>query len=135
MRKQICWNRLFVFDNLNATEYYNDLHKYYHINHTAIHRLANRGTPEQVSKYKHALQMYKLFNSNSMSDDWVSLNDQQNFNGRNEHIQIFKKSNYRVGNNLLVNRFHNLNNKIEYSWFNDSFESFKIKCKNIFLKT
>ena len=103
--------------------------------HESIHRLAKRGTPPQVSSYKHALQLYKLHNSSNMSDDWISLNDQQNFNGRNEHIQIFKKSNYRVGNNLLVNRFHNLNNKIEYSWFNDSFESFKIKCKNIFLKT
>ena len=26
-----------------------------------------------------------------------------------------------------------LNNKINYKWFNESYESFKIKCKNIFL--
>ena len=64
---------------------------------------------------------------NNMSDDWISLNVQQNFNGRNEQIQIFNKSNYKVGRNLLVNRFQSLNNKIDYSWFNDLFESFKIK--------
>ena len=83
--------------------------------------------------YKHALQLYKLFNSNTMSDDWISLNIQQNFNRRNEHIQIYNESNYKVGQNLLVNRFKTLNNKINYSWFHESFESFKVKCKNLFL--
>ena len=50
-------------------------------------------------------QLYKLFNSNNMSDDWISLKVQQNFNGRNKQIQIFKKLNYKVGGNLLANRF------------------------------
>ena len=86
-----------------------------------------------LQKNNQVLQLYKLFNSNIMSDDWISLNVQQNFNGRNEHIQIFRKSNYNVGRNLLVNRFQSLNNKIDYSWFNDSFESSKIKCKNLLL--
>ena len=86
-----------------------------------------------MSTYKHALQLYKIFNSNTMSDDWISLNDQQNFNGRNEHLQIINKSNYKVGRNLLVNWFQSLNNKIDYSWFDDSFESFKVKCKNLIL--
>ena len=98
-----------------------------------IHSLAKRGTPTQMSEYKHALQLYKLFNSTQMSDDWVSLNVQQNFNGRNEKIQVFHISNYKVGRNLMVNRFKILNNKIDYSWFNASFETFKIKCKSLFL--
>ena len=75
------------------------------------------------------------FNSNNMTDDCLSLNFQQNFNGRNEMIQFFNMSNFKVGRNLLVNRFHSLNNKIKFTWFNDSFESFKIKCKNILLLT
>ena len=41
---------------------------------------------------------------------------------------------YKVGQNQLVNRFHNLNNKICYSWFNDSFDTFKVKCKKLFLQ-
>ena len=98
-----------------------------------IHSLAKRGTPTQMSTYKHALQLYKLFNSTQMSDDWVSLNVQQNFNGRNEKIQFYNISNYKVGRNLLVNRFKILNNKIDYSWFNVSFETFKIKCKQLLL--
>ena len=69
-----------------------------------------------------------------MTDDWVSLNTQQYFNGRNNKFQVFNMSNYKVGRNLLVNRFKTLNNKIDYLWFNESFNSFKIKCKTIFLQ-
>ena len=65
-----------------------------------IHRLAKHGTPTQMSTYKHALQLYKLYNSNTMSDDWISLNLQQNFNGRNDYIQIINKSNYKVGRTI-----------------------------------
>ena len=50
--------------------------------HDTIHKLAKRGTPSQMSQYKHAIQLYKLHNSTSMTDDWVSLNTQQYFNGR-----------------------------------------------------
>ena len=86
-----------------------------------------------MSSYKHALQLYKLYNSENMTDDWISLNIQQNFNGRNDKIQIYKQSNYKVGNNLMVNRLANLNNKIPYSWLNDSFNTFKVKCKQLLL--
>ena len=42
-----------------------------------------------------------------------SLNFQQHFNGRNDQIQIFNQLNYKVGRNLLVNRFQSLNNEIK----------------------
>ena len=104
-----------------------------HTSYDSIHRLAKRGTPTQMSHYKHAIQLYKLHNSTTMSEDWVSLNFQQNFNGRNDNLQIFNTSNYKVGENLLVNRFKPLSNKIPFSWLNESFNSFKIKCKNLIL--
>ena len=100
---------------------------------SATHSLAKWGTPVQMSTYKHALQLYKLFNSNNMSDDWISLNIQQNFNRRNKTIKLCNASNYKVGRNLLVNRFLNLNNKINFTWFNDSFNTFKVKCKQLLL--
>ena len=37
------------------------------------------------------------------------------------------------GKNLIVNRFKSLNNKIDYDWFNESLNSFKIKCKKLLL--
>ena len=64
----------------------------------------------------------------------LTLSLQQNFNGRNEKFQICYNSNYKVGQNLMVNRFKPLNNKIEYTWFNESFNSFKIKCKKLLLQ-
>ena len=44
--------------------------------------------------YKHALELYSKYNSKEISDDWVDLNLQQNFNGR---LQIVDKS-------ILLNR-------------------------------
>ena len=102
--------------------------------HEAIHRLAKRGTPVQMSKFKHAIQLHKLYNSNNMSDDWVSLNVQQNFNGRLDKFQIINMSHYKVGQNLIVNRFKALNNTIDLLWLNESLNAFKLKCKILFLQ-
>ena len=63
-----------------------------------------------------------------MSDDWISLTFQQNFSTRNKIIQIYNVSNYKVGENILGNRFKSLSNKIDYLWLNESLDSFKIKC-------
>ena len=43
-------------------------------------------TPIDSYVYKHAIQLFKLFNSTNMSDDWITLNNQQNFYGRNGKI-------------------------------------------------
>ena len=45
----------------------------------------------------------------------------------------FHRSN-KVGKNNLNNRLNTLNGKVEYDWLNLSIDSFKIKCKNEFLK-
>ena len=82
--------------------------------------MAKRGTPTQMSTYKHAIQLFKLFNSTDMTEDWLSLNFQQNFKGRNDKLQICNILNYKVGENLLVNRLKSLNNKIEFTWLNES---------------
>ena len=47
---------------------------------------------------------------------------------------IYTILNYKVGRNILVNRFKYLNNKINYSWLNDSFNTFKVKCKHLLLQ-
>ena len=100
----------------------------------SIHRLAKRGNPTQMSEYKHAIQLHKLYNSTTMTEDWISLNLQQYFNSTNEKVQIFNVSNYKVGQNLIVNRFRPLNNKINFNWLNESLDSFKVKCKNLLLQ-
>ena len=47
--------------------------------------------------YKHALELYSVYNSEEMNDDWMDLNHQQNFNGRIQCVQIVDKSRLRVG--------------------------------------
>ena len=48
-------------------------------------------------------------------------------------IIFIKNQNYEVGNNILLNRLHELNNRIDKSWMQLSLESFKVKCKEMFL--
>ena len=88
----------------------------------------------RTHSFIYSIQLYKLFNSTSMTEDCLSLNFQQNYNGRNDTFQVFNISIYKVGLNLMVNRFKPQNNKIDYLWFNESFNCFKIKCKHLFLQ-
>ena len=69
-----------------------------------------------------------------MSDDWVDLNLQQNFNGRLENVQIFDNSRIRVGKNIMMNRLTITNNKIDNKMPNLSKDTYKLKCKNVFLQ-
>ena len=56
-----------------------------------------RATPIKIMPYKHAIELYKLYNSAAGSMDWLNLNIQQNFNARvnkflqPSHIQSGKK--------------------------------------------
>ena len=54
-----------------------------------------------------------------MNTDWIDLNMQQNFNGRNDYVHIVDHSRVRVGKN--------------YDWLNLSKDTYKIKCKDKFL--
>ena len=45
---------------------------------------------------KHALELYTAYNGEEMNEDWIDLNQQQNFNGRVQRVQTFDKSRIRV---------------------------------------
>ena len=76
-----------------------------------LHIIHERATPTQVMKYKHCLELYRLYNSEVMSDDWINLNMQQNFNDRSDKVKIVDKSRIKVGKNLLVKRLTVINNE------------------------
>ena len=63
------------------------------------------------------------------NDGWLDLNFQQNFNERNNHVQINDLANLIIGKNNIVNRLISINNRIDYGWLNQLFDSFKVKCK------
>ena len=99
-----------------------------------LHTVNKRATPMQMSQYKHAITLFTIFNTQEPIMDWIDLNFQQTFNQRNFKIQFVNSAVYKVGQNILCNRFTILNNKIEYDWLNTSKVSFKLKCKEIFLQ-
>ena len=83
-------------------------------------------------KCKISIQLFKLYNSEQMSDDWVDLNYQQNFNNRQKCVQITDESRTKIGKNVLLNRLGILNNKIDFDWLNLSLTAFKLKAKSLF---
>ena len=103
--------------------------------HTEIHRLADRALPEQICRYRHAVLMYKLFNDIMCENEFIHLNFQLYDNDRNQKVTFIKNQKYDVGKNILLNRFCDLNNLIDKNWLNLSLETFKVKCKTMFLNS
>ena len=99
----------------------------------SLHAITNRAEPNKIMQYKLAILLFKVINSETTSWDFFSLFFNQNFNERNPFINFRDTSHYKVGKNILTNRFPVLNNKIDTLWLNQSLSSYKIKCKNSFL--
>ena len=68
---------------------------------------------------------YARMNLSSWTSNLTTMQDWTNWT-------FFKRQNYDVGKNILLNRMHSLNNMIDKSWLNLSLDSFKVKCKNLF---
>ena len=103
------------------------------ISHERLHLLNARATPVKMMTYKLALQLYKSYNDPKQNDTWMSLNFQQTFNTRCDTISIVDSSWNKIGRNKITNRMNILNGKIKHEWMNLSIESYKLKCKDIFL--
>ena len=86
-------------------------------------------------KYKHALMLHKLLNQCTPDEEFIQLNFQANQNQRQTHHNFVKMQNYTVGQNILLNRMCSLNNILPKTMTNESYNTYKIKCKNLFLTT
>ena len=102
--------------------------------HTEIHRMAERALPENMCLYRHAVTMFKLFNNLIRENEFIEMNFQLYDNERCSKITVTKNQRYDVGKNILLNRFCILNNKIDKEWLNLSLNTYKIKCKELFLQ-
>ena len=60
-----------------------------------------RAKPEQMMKYKHALELYKIYNANDMNDGWLDLNFNQSFGNRCTSVRVFEDSHTRIGKKHL----------------------------------
>ena len=92
-----------------------------------------RATPLKMMHYKLALQLFKNFNDQTQGETWLDLNFQQNYGQRNEFVMIVDNSTHKVGRNNLINRLNTINGKVKYEWLNQSLDSYKVKCKSLFL--
>ena len=98
-----------------------------------LHEMAGRATPDKLSNYKLALQLYKTYNYHLPRQDWINLNLQSILTTSQKHFLTHKSNILKVGMNCVSNRFYYLNGIIKLNWLNLSMDSFKVKCKRIFL--
>ena len=88
---------------------------------------------------KHAYQIYLNYMCNLKSllriqgETWLDLNFQQNYGQRNKFVMIVDNSTHKVGRNNLINRLNTINGKGKYESLNLSLDSYKVKCKSLFL--
>ena len=104
------------------------------LSHTEIHNQAKRAMPDNMCMYKHALMLYKLLRSDLCDDELMYLNFQIADGRRSTKFKFIKNQNYDVGKNILLNRMHILNDRIEKSLIDLTLTSYKVKCKELFLK-
>ena len=78
---------------------------------------------------------FDTFNNKFPLEDWIMLNFNNTINDRRDVFSCIKINKYQVGLNSLANRFTVLNGKIPLQWLNLSKIEFKLRCKDLFLKT
>jgi hypothetical protein len=89
-----------------------NLHNNPYISFEDLHKNNNKSTPDQYSKYKFSLLLFKLFNSTTKSNEWIHLTNQIIITGRQTKFISSKSNNYKFGLNILTNRFHIISKKI-----------------------
>ena len=57
------------------------------ISYHQLHSQEKRATPMKFAKYKLAVQLHKIYNRMDDNEDWLDMNNQQNFNARNEYCR------------------------------------------------
>ena len=95
--------------------------------------MAGRALPMKMCMYRHAVVCYKLVNEVFCDNEFMHLNFQLCDNERQVKMTFLRRQNYDVGKNILLNQMLILNNKIDKAWLQLSLNSFKIKCKELFL--
>ena len=98
-----------------------------------LHIMNKRALPAEILIYKHAIQLHRLYNFEGTTIEWSHLNFNQILTSRQNVFMTLKSNKSKVGLNAMANRLSILNGKIPLEWLRLSRNSFKIKCKAIFL--
>jgi hypothetical protein len=65
--------------------------------------------------------------------DWHEFSDQIICTRRQQAFEIFRSNNYKIGKNMIANKFYFINGKIQLDFFNLPYPSFKYRMRNVFL--
>ena len=106
-----------------------------YISYENLHKMAKRAVPEKLMMYKLSLQLHKTYNHQTPIIDWLYLNDNIILTSRQLKFKIAQHNRLRVGVNALSSRFWFLNDKIDLNYLSLSFDTFKIKMKELFITT
>ena len=98
-----------------------------------IHNMNKRETPEKSMMFKHALALFRPYNNTKPSLEWCALHFNQILNSRQTKFKSRKSNRLKVGLNDLANRFFILNDQIPINWLDGGYETFKVKCKGLFI--
>jgi hypothetical protein len=104
-----------------------------YISYEKIHLAFKKSTPDLMDLYKIWLLLYKSINMTISNLDWADLNFQMITTSRQTTIDFHRSCNYKIGNNILTNKFVCIKRKIQLDFLNLSYPSFKYKMRNIFL--
>ena len=77
-----------------------------------------KSTPKQMALYKLSLLLYRTLNSTYHGKDWLDVTNQIICTGRQSRFNIHKSCNYKIGNNILPNKFSHIADKLELDLLN-----------------
>ena len=103
------------------------------LSYSNLHEMSGRATPNRLMDYKLALQLYRTYNDEIPTQDWISLNLNSILHSRQTKFSVNTTNRYKVGMNILSNRLSHLNGKIDLNWLNSSYNTYKKHCKDRFL--
>ena len=83
--------------------------------------------------HKHALALFRLYNNTKPSLEFCALHFNQILTSRHTHFKCVKSNRLKVGLNALANRLFILNGQVPLNWIGGGFETFKLKCKKLFI--
>ena len=79
------------------------------------------------------LCLFKLYNGNFNSNEFVQLNLNQILTSRQTVFKTSKNNVFKVGMNSLTNRLTHINDTIPLTWLNMSVDTYKVHCKKLLL--
>ena len=92
-----------------------------YISYEKIHLAFKKSTPDQMALYIISLLLYKSINMTISNIDWSDLNFQMITTSRQTTIDFHRSCNYKIGNNILTNKFVCIKKK--FSWISLTFHT------------